>query len=174
MGKILGSIILPEDARKVLNGNGEFVFFPVRKIFQFQSNASTVDSGPQNLYAFSLGGETLTAAGQTLRAVYAGTSVANANPKYVWFDWFGHAFPAIEPDAPGGAFRIEITAVRAGSSNLRVSALMSFGASLQTVYHEITGLNFGVSQNLFFKAETPDEAGDVTARMAMCEWIANI
>ena len=174
MSKILGSIILPEDDRKALNGDGAFVYFPVRQIFQSFADASTSDADPQDLYSFELPGATLFADGQALSAVYAGSLSDTHNAKNVWFVWFGQPFPPISTTTSGGAFRIEILAMRADSHTVRVISNLSFQSSSLTHYGEIPDLNLNAPHTLLLKAETPDAAGDVTLRLAQCEWHADI
>lgn len=175
MPSILGSLVLPGDEKKILNGEGQFVAAPVRRIFQYFADASTPDNKVNTIYANVLAAGELAANGQSVQAVYAGDFAANSNQKKVWIEWFGAFFAGIDTTGSSGAWRIEVLAVRVSAAVVRLSVTNFYPASLSTEYLEVTGLTLANAQNLLLKAETPDaDGGDLTARMAVADWHAAI
>lgn len=176
MPKILGSILIPEDEKEFLSGAGDFRRLPVRQIFRHYADAATDDEKPTTLYTNILAANTLAANGQFITAVYAGTLADNLNQKIVWLEWFGTVFEAIDTFAGDTAWRIEATAIRVSSSVVRVSVQNFFGAEFFSEYVEVGSLSLAGDQDLLLQAESPSalDSGDITARIAVCDWHAHI
>lgn len=164
MPRVLGSIELSENSAEYFAGDGQFKILPCRRFFVRFASQATTGTSTQTLWTDVLAANTLSENGQTLRLLYAGTFAANSNQKKIWLDLFGTAFAGIDTVHSDGAWRIEATVVRVSSSVVRISVFPE-------EYKEITGLTLTTAQNLKLVARTPDTAGDLTAEMAIGEWL---
>ena len=140
--------------------------YALESLFDEYADATTSGTSGETLYTYTLPAATLAANGDSVNAVYMGTFAANANQKELNIDWFGIGLTGIATMQNGGAWRIEVDAVRVSASVVRLSVQTTHGTSTSTEYTEVTGLTLANSQTLMLSGRTPTSAGDLTARAA--------
>jgi len=143
-------------------------------LFTNFADASNSGSGETDLYSTTLPVNTFDADGDTMRAIYALTSSSAGVTKSFRVHIAGtvvlDATGALTSGAADGA-QINITAIRASSSVLRVSYdfITQFGTFV-TGYTTVTSVNFG--NTMIVKLTGQGSAStQVTARMAKAELI---
>lgn len=138
-----------------------------RTLFDHFTDATTSGTSEETLYIDQIDAGTLYTNGDKIVAEYAGIFAANANEKNVNI-YFGGSllFATSGPTENGTEWRLTLTLIRASSSAARYVVQFSSNVHWKPEYGDLTSKDFDATDyDIELKAETPDLAGDVTAKM---------
>jgi hypothetical protein len=138
-----------------------------RTLADFYTNATTASNGGQILYSCPIPTNTLAANGAKLRGYFSGSTAANGNEKSWNLQLSGSILLSFSIEANVSNWILSFEIIRVSSSVIRTSGTLSFYQTERPIsnYSENTSLNLGSPYTLELFAETPMQAGDITARM---------
>lgn len=143
------------------------VFSSPPNLFQSFADSTTPDTATTTLLTATLAAGQLGTNGDTIRVLFAGTFAANANRKLVYPHIFGTDLTQFDANQNGGNFLFEVEIIRVSSSVVRVIYHRTItGVAEFLQYAEITGLTLSNALDLKLIGRTPDNAGDLTLKIA--------
>lgn len=163
--KIWGSILFPAGplGGKSLRDNGTWAS-PV--IFAHYADATTPDTATTDLYSDTIPASTLAVNGDILRVEYAGEYAANGNDKHLTVELDGTDVFDTDAIAENDTdWTIDLTIIRVTSSAVRIKCVFNSASARLAVYTELTGMDLAAAVDLKLQGRTPDNAGDLTARL---------
>ena len=138
---------------------------PVIPLQQFLTDANGSSSTTVDAYSYTVPANTLTANGESIKAVYAGTVNSNAITS-VEVMFAGTSLFWSDEIAVIGDWRLDVDIVRTSATTARCSVGWLYRQNANNDYTVVsTGLDFGTSEILKLRLYAEDLGTDITARM---------
>jgi hypothetical protein len=140
----------------------------IRPLADFYADATTAGTaGYETLYTYTLPAGTLATDGDKVSVENGGVFAANANTKNLRFSSFGSTVLSKSFTDNNVAWEMECTIIRESNTVVRTHGSISVdGVVCKVSYNRITGLDLAANDyDILLRAETPDAAGDATAKM---------
>lgn len=137
---------------------------PGAALTEFYSDVNGTSATTVDAYSYTVPASTLTANGESIRAVYAGT-VNMARIVSVAVQFAGTEIFWSDEVSTIADWRLDVDIVRTGSTTARCSTLWTYNGTSATDYATVsTGLDFATGEILKLRLYAEDTGTDVTAR----------